>query len=113
MRKLLIYIGISFILSSTGCAVHRPDVQQGNIIEKRELDKLKAGMSRKQVIFLLGNPMLRDTFHKDRWDYVYTLKSGETDAFQQHSMTLYFKKDKLSKIENRGYPNAQSKAKDE
>lgn len=107
MRKILIYIGISLFLVS-GC-VHRVDVPQGNIIEKRELDQLKKGMTRKQVLFLLGTPLLQAPFHNNRWDYVYHFKDGETREITKRSLTIFFKKDKLTKFENRAYPNPPRK----
>ena len=48
---------------------YRPDVQQGNVVTKDMVDQLRPGMTRDQVRFLLGTPMLTDVFHQDRWDY--------------------------------------------
>ncbi|HEX7155742.1 MAG TPA: outer membrane protein assembly factor BamE, partial [Burkholderiaceae bacterium] len=53
---------------------YRPDVQQGNIITKDMVDQLRPGMTRDQVRFMLGTPLLTDMFHQDRWDYTYYLK---------------------------------------
>lgn len=107
MRKLLIHIGIylTLALGLMGCSVHHVDIQQGNIIEKQVLDKLKQGMSKKQVMFLLGTPLLRDPFQSNRWDYIYTHKIGNQDKAEKKTLTLYFKKDTLHKFENKGYPN--------
>jgi len=105
MRKILIQSGILLLLSISACAVHRIDVQQGNVIDKEQLDKLKKGMTRTQVKFLLGTPLLQDPFHANRWDYIYTYKKGQEDTFDKKALTLHFKKDILKKIENKGYPN--------
>ena len=78
--------------------VHRPDIQQGNIVTQEEVDQLQPGMSRRQVRFLLGTPMLVDVFHQNRWDYVYTLTEGWGDM-EKRRMTLYFKADELVHIE--------------
>ncbi|MDH5409238.1 MAG: outer membrane protein assembly factor BamE [Gammaproteobacteria bacterium] len=107
MRKILIQTGVFILLglSASACSVHQIDIQQGNVIEKEQLDKLKTGMTRKQVNFLLGTPMLQDPFHKNRWDYVYSYKVGNEDTLELRKLTLHFKKDVLKKIVNKGYPN--------
>ncbi len=104
MRKILIPILVLSILLTTGC-VYVADVQQGNVIEKKELDQLKTGMTKKQVKFLLGSPIIQDPFHHDRWDYVYTFREGDNSDIEKRSLTLLFKGNILKKITNRGYPN--------
>lgn len=52
---------------------YRPDMQQGNLVTKEMVEQLHLGMTKLQVQFLLGVPLLRDMFHQDRWDYVYYL----------------------------------------
>ena len=105
MRKILIQTGIILLFGISACSVHRIDVQQGNVIDKEQLDKLKKGMTRKQVNFLLGTPLLQDPFHSNRWDYIFTFKAGNEDVAERRLLTLHFKKDVLKKIENKGYPN--------
>ncbi|HTL93080.1 MAG TPA: outer membrane protein assembly factor BamE, partial [Steroidobacteraceae bacterium] len=61
----------------TGC-VYRMDIQQGNYLDGRAVSQLKVGMTRSQVRFLLGTPMVEDAFHKDRWDYVYYFRRGRS-----------------------------------
>lgn len=104
MRKILISIAILSMLSMTAC-VYVADVQQGNVIDKKVLDQLKVGMTKRQVKFLLGTPAIQDPFHKNRWDYVYTLRKGDNYILEQRRMSLLFKGDKLKKIDNRGFPN--------
>lgn len=82
-----------------GCTAYVPDIQQGNVLEPEQVKKLTIGMSRKQVSFLLGAPLLQDPFHRDRWDYVYTLKKRGEPLVQQR-LTLYFKSDSLEKIDD-------------
>lgn len=98
-------------LLTSGC-IYVADVQQGNIIDRKELDQLKTGMTKKQVKFLLGSPLIQDAFHEDRWDYVYTLREGDNDFIEKRRLTLFFKGTKLNKIDNRGYPNPKPKAKE-
>jgi outer membrane protein assembly factor BamE len=112
MRKILISIATFTALTLTGC-VYVADVQQGNVIDKKELDQLKLGMSKKQVKFLLGTPIVQDTFHQNRWDYIYTLRKGDNYILEKRRLTLLFKADKLSKIDNLGYPNPPLKPAEE
>lgn len=104
MRKILIPVLFLAVLLNGAC-VYVADVQQGNIIEKKALDQLKTGMSKKQVKFLLGSPIVQDAFHKNRWDYVYTLREGDSDYIEKRRLVLVFKKDTLKSFENHRYPN--------
>lgn len=108
MRKILISVVTIAAFLTAGC-VYVADVQQGNVIEKKELDQLKTGMTKKQVKFLLGTPIVRDPFHHDRWDYVYSLREGDSDYIEKRRLTLQFRGDTLQKIENLGYPNPKRK----
>ena len=56
-----------------GCGVHRVPIQQGNIITQDMVDQLKPGITREQAAYIMGEPVLRNTFDNDRWDYVYTI----------------------------------------
>jgi len=82
---------------------YRPDVQQGNIITKDMVEQLRTGMTRDQVRFLLGTPMLTDLFHQDRWDYPYYLnrRSGETQIRKLH---VDFAEGKLVRFESDPMP---------
>ncbi len=97
MRKLLISITILASLSLTACAIHRVDVQQGNVIDPDAVAQLKPGITQEQVIFLMGTPLIIDVFRNDRWDYVYTLK--KKDNIEKEKLTLFFKDGKLVRIE--------------
>ena len=82
---------------------YRPDVQQGNIVTKDMVEQLRPGMTRDQVRFLLGTPMLTDLFHQDRWDYTYYLrrKSGET---QIRKLSVLFADGKLNRFDSDAMP---------
>ena len=66
-----------------GC-VYRMTVQQGNFLDARQVVQVKEGMTRAQVRFLLGTPMLPDAFDRDRWDYLYSLDLGKGDKPTRH-----------------------------
>ena len=77
--------------------VHRVDIQQGNVITQDMLAKLKLGMEKKKVRFIMGTPLITDTFHNDRWDYIYTFKEGREQR-EQRRVTLFFEDDLLARI---------------
>jgi outer membrane protein assembly factor BamE len=71
-------------------------VQQGNVVTKEMVDQLRESMSRDQVRFLLGTPLLTSIFHTDRWDYVYYLQRGTGDERQLRRLVVLFKDDRLA-----------------
>ena len=103
MRKSVYTIFISaLILGLSGCSgklftVYKIDVQQGNAVDFENVEMLKVGMTRDQVKFLLGTPLVADIFHPDRWDYVYYLIPGYGERERRH-LTLYFNGDSVSEI---------------
>ncbi len=74
---------ITLVLSLSACSswVYRIDVPQGNYLEQKDIDKLQIGMTKEQVKFILGSPVIIDTFEKDTWHYVYIFKSGRSEKF--------------------------------
>lgn len=75
--------------------MHRPSMQQGNVVTQKMIDQLKPGMTREQVAFVMGQPVIQNTFNANRWDYVYTRKIR---GIQRSSTTvsLFFADDRLS-----------------
>lgn len=113
MKKLLIFTIVCLqVAVVTGCAqllpdAHRIDVQQGNVIDQEALNQIRPGMNRRQVRYILGGPMVTDTFHKDRWDYIYSLqKRGQ--VLEQKQVTLYFANDTLVNIKGDLRPQPQT-----
>ncbi len=112
MQKNLIFITLisSLILpaiSLSGCTSllpepHKIDIQQGNRVKSEDLAKIKTGMTRDQVRFVLGTPLLQDTFHQNRWDYLFYLKPGSSEP-RQSRISLFFEEDKLVKIDTSEY----------
>lgn len=74
---------------------YRPDVQQGNVVTQEMVEQLRQGMSREQVRFLLGSPMLTSVFHANRWDYVYHLRRGRGNETETRRLTVEFKDNRL------------------
>lgn len=84
-----------------GC-VYRMTIQQGNFLEQRALDQLQVGMTRSQVRYLLGTPMVPEAFDKDRWDYLYYLKRGRLKSPEQRHLIVYFQDEKVARVDNQG-----------
>ena len=77
---------------------HKIDIQQGNYVTQDMVAKLKPGMSRSQVRFALGTPLIIDPFRNDRWDYFYMMhKAGELT--EQRVVTIVFNGNELLRIE--------------
>lgn len=76
---------------------YRIDVRQGNFVTQEMVAQLKPGMTRDQVRFILGTPLVADIFHAERWDYVYRFQPGK-GAVQQRRLTVYFDNDKLARV---------------
>jgi len=95
--------GLALLLATgaSGC-VYRMTVQQGNYLDPKQVAQLQAGMTRSQVRFLLGTPMLPDAFDRDRWDYLYYQKVGRLKKPDQRRLTVFFEEDKVARFENEG-----------
>lgn len=104
MKKHLIYTFSILILSLSACStdkipgVYRIDIQQGNDVTQDMINQLKPEMTKKQVAYVMGTPLLIDTFHPDRWDYIYSFHPGNGNR-EQRRLTLFFTDDKLINIE--------------
>lgn len=82
--------------------VYRQDIPQGNFYKAEDVARLQAGMTREQVVFVMGTPMIRDPFHPDRWDYVLYVDSQEEMRNRHQRVTVYFDGDVVSRIEKTG-----------
>jgi outer membrane protein assembly factor BamE len=82
--------------------VYRIDVEQGNVLDEQQIAQLQVGMTQKQVKFLLGSPMVQDTFKQNRWDYFYSMRTGK-GIFNRQRITLTFEGNTLSNIEKKDY----------
>jgi outer membrane protein assembly factor BamE len=100
------------VLALTGCAgrgvstdaflglvtPYRIDIVQGNVITREAVAALRPGMTRTQVSDILGSPMLTDPFHRDRWDYLFTIRRPGTPA-QRYSVVVRFDGDRMRAVE--------------
>ncbi len=98
MRNLFQSIALLLALLTLSACVYQPPMSQGNLLEQEDVDLVEVGMTRSQVRFLLGTPMIDDPFHKDRWDYVYYLKIGRQDATFKRWVSVSFENERVSEI---------------
>ncbi|MEQ8515651.1 MAG: outer membrane protein assembly factor BamE [Chromatocurvus sp.] len=100
MRPLLLLL---LLMSLTACGVigfpgvYKINVEQGNIVTQEDVDRLEQGMTRRQVRFILGTPLIEDTLNRDRWDYHYELKRGEK-VLSEREVTVFFDGDRLKSV---------------
>jgi outer membrane protein assembly factor BamE len=102
MRKLIplliVLAGCKQVPMPPGISAHKIDIQQGNYVTQDMVAKLKPGMSKSQVRFALGTPLIVDPFHTDRWDYIYLLQKGGRTV-EQRRIIVVFDGDKLLRID--------------
>jgi outer membrane protein assembly factor BamE len=108
MRKLLMVVLVALAVSGCGILYKQP-IYQGNLIEKSAVDQLQAGMSKQQVMTLMGSPSVADPFHNQRWDYTASQSTGRLGHTEIKNLTLYFDNDALTKWDGDYFPE-QDKA---
>jgi len=79
--------------------VYRIDIQQGNLLDEEDINQVDLGMTRSQVQFLLGTPMVSDSFHRDRWDYAYYYRRGRSPDADRRWVVVYFENDRVQRID--------------
>jgi outer membrane protein assembly factor BamE len=103
MRTLKSWLAIASLLVLSGCnnigsmdfpGVYKISIPQGNIITQEMVDQLRPGMTKRQVIFVMGTPLVRDPYHQDRWDYVYNFQPGGGERGQER-LSVLFENDQL------------------
>ena len=113
MRKSLFSLSLLTSLTLVSCSTilnHLPgvytlEIQQGNIIDQTMVDQLRPGMNKRQVLYIMGSPMLDDVFHKNRWDYLYSDKpSGEDNV--QKQLSLFFENDQIVGVQGDFKPSS-------
>ncbi len=101
MRIIVLLLSMLFTLTLTQCSSYdfaRRVSQQGNLLPKSRIDRLKIGMSKNDAAILMGTSLLSPTFNDDRWDYAYTWRRGH-GHMTVHTVSLYFSNNSLRQIE--------------
>jgi outer membrane protein assembly factor BamE len=96
MKNILL---LSFIGVLSACSNYKLDIQQGNLVTQASISKLQQGMTKQQVQALIGTPLLRDSFNKNRWDYVF-YKGKESNVNNAKNITLFFRENQLINLSN-------------
>lgn len=100
MRFLLVAL-VTTVLGACGFigfpGVYKIDVEQGNIVTQEMADQLQPGMSRRQVRFILGTPLVEDAFNQNRWDYTYAKRNGQ-DLLEESQLTVFFDGDVVREV---------------
>ena len=91
-RQVTRLLLILLLAGLAGC-VYRIDIQQGNLLEQDAIDQVEIGMTRSQVQFLLGTPMVADAFHANRWDYAYYFRRGRSRDVFKRWFVVHFDED--------------------
>lgn len=104
----LIWLALLALVPLAGCGwslnpIYRVDTQQGNLFDKATVESLKEGMTKRQVLLVMGSPAVISPFDQDRWDYVSTMRRGR-NKMDTKDLTLHFKDDALVKIEGDYFP---------
>ncbi len=87
-------LSILFLLLLNAC-VYKLQIQQGNNLEQEDIDKLRTGLTKNQVVFVLGTPVIKDSFSDDRWVYLYSYKNENKETYTKKRLILFFEDNKL------------------
>lgn len=101
MRNIYIIV-IALFISACGMALptakpYKLDIQQGNVVTSKMLLQLKPGMTKSQVRYIMGTPLIQDSFHGGRWDYFYQMREAGK-VTEQHRVILTFKNELLDRV---------------
>ena len=97
-KLMLASLSFAGLVALAGCSfpgVYKVDIQQGNVVTQDMIDQLRPGMTRQQVRFIMGNPLITDTFHADRWDYLYSIQPGGGQRLQERVSLVFDGSDQL------------------
>jgi outer membrane protein assembly factor BamE len=96
---LLLALPAGLLGGLVGGCVYRLDVQQGNLLDQKDIEAVKEGMTRSQVRYLLGTPVAVNPFRNDRWDYMYYLRPGKSRKATQRWVIVRFDGDTVTEVD--------------
>ena len=94
LKVITLLLSILLLSSCSIPRIFQVVISQGNLVDQEMLDKLEIGMTESQVKFVMGTPLISDTFYPNRWDYFTSVTQGE-NSYTNQKITLYFKDNKL------------------
>ncbi|MGC4027699.1 MAG: outer membrane protein assembly factor BamE [Steroidobacteraceae bacterium] len=101
-KKPAVILALALLLAGASGCVYRMPILQGNFLDPSQVEQLQTGMTRSQVSFLLGTPMIPTGFDSERWDYFYYVKSRRLSHAETRRLTVFFENDKVARIEREG-----------
>jgi len=109
-RQLILAFGVCVCAALLSSCIYRMEIQQGNLVTQESVSQLKPGMTKDQVRFILGTPLVVDIFHTERWDYVYTLQPARSRSIkEERRLTLFFDKNgRLERVDGDVVPGGQN-----
>jgi outer membrane protein assembly factor BamE len=93
-----VLLSFLFISACSIPKVYKLTVQQGNIVTQDMIDELKVGMTKRQVAYVMGTPLIRSPYQQERWDYLYTLERRDK-VVKSYQVTLFFKDELYTRLE--------------
>jgi outer membrane protein assembly factor BamE len=103
---LLLVSCSSVRLPAAGSIAYRMEIQQGNFVSQEMVSALKSGMTKDQVRFIMGTPLIADGFHADRWDYVFRRQKSNSRELEHRKLAVFFEEGKLQRVEGDVTPMA-------
>jgi len=98
-RLLQLFVVALLAAAVSACGLFRVEIQQGNFISKDQVEQLEKGMTKREVRYIMGTPLVVDPFHeKNRWDYVYSYSPDLGSEVERRRVTLFFQDDELKRI---------------
>ncbi len=99
IKRYSTLLALTLLALGASACIYRIDIQQGNLLEEEAVEQAAVGMTKNQILFLLGTPMVTDSFHEDRWDYTYYLRRGRSRDIERRWLIVYFDGDVVSRID--------------
>lgn len=106
MKKLIFLLATLTLMTTTAC-VYKPNIQQGNVLDQKEVNQIRPGMSKEQIRFVLGNPVLNTNLESDTWYYLYYAVPSRGEKIQKR-LILRFQQGVLVSTEGTIKPEAES-----
>ncbi|WP_293751582.1 outer membrane protein assembly factor BamE [uncultured Paraglaciecola sp.] len=99
-KNLLVILTATMMLSACADWIFRIDIPQGNFLDEKDVQKLRIEMTKEQVVYVLGKPVLEDSFDHDTWYYLYQMKRGMKQRGEdfRKDLTIKFVDNKVSEV---------------
>lgn len=99
--KAVVAVAVAVLLAGCGMSLptlYRVPIIQGNVVDRDKVEQLETGMTPRQVRYLLGTPLIDNSFDDHRWDYVFYLRDRNAEV-KESQLSLFFEEGKLARIE--------------